>query len=104
MSARHDEHRSCAYTFRFGVDTMISGRVRLPFQRAGTLTYGNTAGFSGGNFLDDFGGAGSAARSFGRYLLSIFSSTGAFLPGSLARFASRSPSAWESVTRTSARR
>src|SRR6185295_8781985 len=66
MSIVHGTH-----TFRFGVDLMDQrAKQAAPFNGRGTLSYGNSSAgnvtYSGlANFLDDFGGAGSAARSFG---------------------------------------
>ena len=60
------------HTLRFGFDLMNQrARQAAPFNERGTLSYGASA-LAGGtsytglaNFLDDFGGAGSAARTFG---------------------------------------
>lgn len=74
MSIVHDKH-----TFRFGADLMDQrARQAAPFNERGTLAYGNSSGaqtFSGlANFLDDFGGSGSATRTFGspNYYPSLF--------------------------------
>jgi hypothetical protein len=70
------------HTFRFGFDLMSQrAKQAAPFNERGTLTYGASSGaqaFTGlANFLDDFGGAGSAARSFGNpfYYPSLFRQT-----------------------------
>jgi hypothetical protein len=67
------------HTLRFGGDLMSQrARQAAPFNERGTLTYGASSGaqtFSGlANFLDDFGGAGSATRTFGSpfYYPSLF--------------------------------
>lgn len=67
------------HTLRFGFDMMDQrARQAAPFNERGTLSYGNSSGaqsFSGlANFLDDFGGAGSATRTFGSpfYYPSLF--------------------------------
>jgi hypothetical protein len=63
------------HTFRFGVDLMNQrARQRAPFNDRGTLSYGASSGtglptYTGlANFLDDFGGSGSATRVFGSAL------------------------------------
>jgi hypothetical protein len=68
-----------SHTFRFGFDLMDQrARQAAPFNERGTLSYGASSGaqsFSGlANFLDDFGGAGSATRTFGSpfYYPSLF--------------------------------
>ncbi|MDX1981827.1 MAG: carboxypeptidase regulatory-like domain-containing protein [Bryobacteraceae bacterium] len=67
------------HTFRFGGDLMSQrARQAAPFNERGILSYGNSSGaqtFSGlANFLDDFGGVGSASRTFGSpfYYPSLF--------------------------------
>lgn len=59
------------HTFRFGFDLLEQrSRQSAPFRGRGTLSYGNSSAggqtFSGlANFVDDFGGSGSAQRDFG---------------------------------------
>lgn len=67
------------HSYRFGFDLMDQrARQAAPFNYRGRLSYGASSGaqvFSGlANFLDDFGGAGSAARTFGNqfYYPSLF--------------------------------
>ncbi|MEO7653266.1 MAG: carboxypeptidase regulatory-like domain-containing protein, partial [Bryobacteraceae bacterium] len=67
------------HTLRFGADLMNQrARQAAPFNERGQLTYGNSSGaqsFSGlANFLEDFGGVGSATRTFGSpfYYPSLF--------------------------------
>lgn len=64
------------HTFRFGLDLMNQrARQAAPFNVRGSLSYGASNNFTGlANFLDDFGGTGSAARVFGNpnYYPSLF--------------------------------
>lgn len=59
------------HTFRFGLELLEQrSRQSAPFRGRGELSYGNSAvgatSFTGlANFIDDFGGSGSAARDFG---------------------------------------
>ena len=69
------------HSIRAGIDLMDQrARQAAPFNDRGTLSYGNSSpsggtSFSGlANFLDDFGGTGSATRTFGTpfYYPSLF--------------------------------
>ena len=67
------------HIYRFGLDLMDQrARQAAPFNYRGRLSYGASSGaqnFTGlANFLDDFGGAGSASRTFGSqfYYPSLF--------------------------------
>lgn len=55
------------HTFRTGLDLLKQrSRQTAPSVIRGSLTYGASSGFTGfANFVDDFGGTGSAARDFG---------------------------------------